>query len=54
MEEKKIITDSGIVIQPVYCEPVTMNEQPGKFPFTRGVHPTMYRDKLWTNDTTFF
>ncbi|HUJ09374.1 MAG TPA: methylmalonyl-CoA mutase family protein [Verrucomicrobiae bacterium] len=23
-------------------------EQPGKFPFTRGVHATMYRGKLWT------
>ncbi len=23
-------------------------EQPGKFPFTRGIHPTMYRGKLWT------
>jgi len=22
--------------------------QPGAFPFTRGVHPTMYRGKLWT------
>lgn len=25
-----------------------MNEQPGKFPFTRGVHEAMYRDRLWT------
>ena len=25
-----------------------MTEQPGKFPFTRGVHTTMYRGKLWT------
>src|SRR5436309_10840179 len=23
-------------------------EQPGKFPFTRGIHTTMYRGKLWT------
>jgi len=21
---------------------------PGEYPFTRGVHPTMYRSKLWT------
>ncbi|MDX1534525.1 MAG: methylmalonyl-CoA mutase family protein, partial [Thermoplasmata archaeon] len=21
---------------------------PGEFPFTRGVHPTMYRGRLWT------
>ena len=25
-----------------------MNEQPGKFPFTRGIHGTMYRGRLWT------
>ncbi len=25
-----------------------MSEQPGKFPFTRGIHAAMYRDKLWT------
>jgi methylmalonyl-CoA mutase N-terminal domain/subunit len=24
------------------------SEQPGKFPFTRGIHATMYRGKLWT------
>jgi methylmalonyl-CoA mutase N-terminal domain/subunit len=22
--------------------------QPGEYPFTRGIHPTMYRSKLWT------
>jgi len=25
-----------------------MDEMPGQFPFTRGVHEAMYRDKLWT------
>ena len=25
-----------------------MAERPGEAPFTRGVHPAMYRDKLWT------
>ncbi len=25
-----------------------MDERPGEAPFTRGVHPAMYRDKLWT------
>jgi methylmalonyl-CoA mutase N-terminal domain/subunit len=25
-----------------------MTEQPGMFPFTRGIHPGMYRDRLWT------
>ena len=22
--------------------------RPGEYPFTRGIHPTMYRGKLWT------
>ncbi|NDC41691.1 MAG: methylmalonyl-CoA mutase [Chitinophagia bacterium] len=48
MEQKKLISDSGIEIKPLYCEPVAMTEQPGVFPFTRGVHAAMYRDKLWT------
>jgi methylmalonyl-CoA mutase N-terminal domain/subunit len=48
MSEKNFHTDAGIEIKPVYCEPVPMNEMPGSFPFTRGVHPSMYRDKLWT------
>lgn len=48
MSDKKFTTDSGIVINQLYDQPVTMNEQPGKFPFTRGVHAAMYRDKLWT------
>jgi methylmalonyl-CoA mutase, N-terminal domain len=43
-------TDSGINIQPVYyfntLQPTS--EEPGKFPYTRGIHPTMYGDKLWT------
>jgi methylmalonyl-CoA mutase N-terminal domain/subunit len=46
--EKTIQTDSGIVIAPVYTEPVPMKERPGEFPYTRGIHATMYRDKLWT------
>jgi methylmalonyl-CoA mutase N-terminal domain/subunit len=25
-----------------------VTELPGEFPFTRGIHPTMYRGKLWT------
>lgn len=48
MDNKKIITDSGIEIKQLYCEPVPMTEKPGEFPFTRGVHAAMYRDRLWT------
>ncbi len=47
-EEKKVSTDSGIEIKRLYTDPVPMTEQPGEFPFTRGVQPDMYRGKLWT------
>ncbi|HVK47267.1 MAG TPA: methylmalonyl-CoA mutase family protein [Pseudobacter sp.] len=47
-EEKKVLTDSGIEIKRLYTNPVPMSEQPGEFPFTRGVQPDMYRGKLWT------
>ncbi len=40
-------TDSGINIEANY-EAVNMNEKPGAFPFTRGVHEGMYRSRLWT------
>jgi methylmalonyl-CoA mutase, N-terminal domain len=29
-------------------DPARQLGEPGKFPFTRGVHPTMYRGRLWT------
>ena len=50
-EERK--TDSGIEIEPLYegsNRPVDENKlgAPGAFPFTRGVHPGMYRSRLWT------
>src|SRR4051812_6143947 len=48
MSEKKILTDSDIEIKKIYCDPVPMREQPGEFPFTRGVQKDMYRGKLWT------
>lgn len=45
-QERK--TDSGIEIQALYTTAPSMDEQPGQFPFTRGVHEGMYRDKPWT------
>lgn len=48
MENHIIKTDAGIVIEPVYTQPVPMDELPGQYPYTRGVHASMYRDKLWT------
>src|SRR3954464_3683114 len=43
---------SGIPVDPVY-RPESLDyakdlADPGKFPFTRGVQPTMYRGRLWT------
>jgi methylmalonyl-CoA mutase N-terminal domain/subunit len=58
MEEKerksKFLTDSGIEIKRVYTPSPSgragegLSEQPGEYPFTRGVQDTMYRSKLWT------
>lgn len=43
-------TTSGIPLEPFYRgEPnVNAGERPGEFPFTRGIHANMYRDRLWT------
>lgn len=44
-------TSSGIEILPHYAAAdgaARDASAPGAFPFTRGIHPTMYRGKLWT------
>jgi methylmalonyl-CoA mutase N-terminal domain/subunit len=48
--EKKIFTDSGIEISPLYKpeDGYINRELPGQFPFTRGIRTDMYRSKLWT------
>ncbi|MES2883013.1 MAG: methylmalonyl-CoA mutase family protein [Bacteroidota bacterium] len=52
MSEKKLFTDSGIEIHPLYTAAdvagLSLNELPGEMPFTRGVQKDMYRGKLWT------
>ena len=45
---KQFTTDSGIEIQNNYEPKDRPVEQPGEFPFTRGVHENMYRSRLWT------
>ncbi len=50
---KKVFTDSGIEIKKLYTPAdvsgkILGEEEPGKFPFTRGVQPDMYRGRLWT------
>ena len=29
-------------------DPARQLAEPGQFPFTRGIHPSMYRGRLWT------
>jgi methylmalonyl-CoA mutase N-terminal domain/subunit len=48
-------TDSGIVVQPLYdgasvahAEGSDRLGNPGEAPYTRGIYPTMHRDRLWT------
>src|SRR5438105_2893883 len=49
------LTDSGIEVRPLYgpsdlagFDPDRDLGRPGRAPFTRGVHPSMYRGRLWT------
>jgi methylmalonyl-CoA mutase N-terminal domain/subunit len=44
----KRYTTSGIEIKGVYSTAPENNEQPGVFPFTRGIQKDMYRGRLWT------
>ena len=53
MGEKR--TDSGIEVAPLYDEtslagfdPEVSLGAPGAAPYTRGIYPTMHRDRLWT------
>ncbi len=48
----KFLTDSGIEVDRVYgpgdFDYSRKLGQPGEYPYTRGVYPTMYRGRLWT------
>ncbi|KLT65247.1 methylmalonyl-CoA mutase [Pedobacter sp. BMA] len=48
MSHKKYTTTSGLEIKEVYTSSRPMEEQPGEFPFTRGIQKDMYRGRLWT------
>ncbi len=45
-----VTTQGGIPLDPVYTESGAQSPPPapGQFPYTRGIHETMYRGKLWT------
>ncbi|MEY4322271.1 MAG: hypothetical protein RL410_52, partial [Actinomycetota bacterium] len=47
------MSESGFPIQPVYganpaFDPAQSLGAPGVFPFTRGIYPTMYSERVWT------
>ncbi len=35
-------------MKPLYEDPPPPAPDPGEYPYTRGIHPGMYRDRLWT------
>src|SRR5215475_11126149 len=53
--DKRFTTISGVVVEPL-STPASLSDfdpkrdlgEPGEFPYTRGIHPGMYRDRLWT------
>ncbi len=52
---RDVILESGIKVKPVYgpadltpIDPARDIGWPGEFPFTRGIHPLMYRARPWT------
>jgi len=54
-DDSKVVWESGLEIQPVYtAEDVEASGgfreigRPGEYPFTRGIHPLMYRKRPWT------
>ena len=53
-DDPRVITDSGIEVDRLYDESDVapgLEErlgEPGAYPFTRGIHEGMYRDRLWT------
>src|ERR1700730_12990460 len=55
MSERPFTTISGVPIEPLYgsedirdLDPARDIAVPGQFPYTRGIHESMYRGKLWT------
>ena len=53
-DDPRRFTDSGIEVKTVYHDadlPPELPErlgEPGEYPYTRGIHPDMYRRQLWT------
>ncbi len=53
LEVKKVYLESGIEVDPIYTkddieDSSIKHEMPGEYPFTRGIHSTMYRKRPFT------
>ena len=55
LKERKISSSSGFPVKELYDQSDSNHQpgkrvlgEPGKFPFTRGIYPEMYRSRLWT------
>jgi methylmalonyl-CoA mutase N-terminal domain/subunit len=53
--KRPFTTISGVPVEPLYgpdhlqdLDPAHDLAEPGRFPYTRGIHQTMYRGRLWT------
>ena len=48
--ERRFMTTSSVPIEPVYEANGAEHDigAPGQYPYTRGIHKTGYRGKLWT------
>jgi methylmalonyl-CoA mutase N-terminal domain/subunit len=54
-DDPKGVTESGLPLHPVYgpdaldgWDPATQLGEPGRYPYTRGVYPSMYTGRPWT------
>jgi methylmalonyl-CoA mutase, N-terminal domain len=51
---RRVVNESGIEVKPLYttedvaASGVPDTSRPGEPPFTRGIHPLMYRHRPWT------
>ena len=49
LRRERFESPSGIERAPLYARPGEAAQGlPGEYPYTRGIHPTMYRSRLWT------
>src|SRR5260370_41709660 len=55
MARKELRANAGFPIKPVYGPEDAAGVEferdigrPGEYPYTRGIHPHMYRERLWT------